>query len=436
MKYARLAGLACLAILFSLPLHAQDAVRINLPLEGFYRPGKYIPIAIQARIPGGHELEITADGVMPVRIQLNGGVASGVVPLLVLDQPRRPSWEVRRADGTRLQAGRIDAQWRRLEPTQRLAASATGDISPARQLLGSSPIIPIRLDNLDPLTTPAAAWECLSALILDSTTNADIALQDFLNAGVPVISLTRPNTKAPWTPIGSVWVARHAAIGPTASADWPAALSAVQGWQADWPAALRTRIILYAAAFSLLALAATLLRRRWISTATIVLLSISTCAGLFMWWKSRSPVLARQGTIIVTSDPNGFAQYDSWSFLASARATTAQYPWDGGTRAFFESPSERKAANLHLQCDSSGFPLDFHLRLAPGLKVAFLSRTIAPAPNLSNLAPRTSPELSLHVTRLYLDANIAILGESQEEPRQSSSLTQWRPLFLKASTPP
>lgn len=407
----RLLCAACILLLCAAPILAAettapaDPVRITLPLEGFYRPGKYIPVAVDARLPDsapGDILEIAAEGAVPTRIELASGVATGVAPFLIVQDPRNAAWQIRKADGTIGLSGTIPADWRRLDPSQRIILVNGSNIFPVHQQLAPGPIIPIRSDRrLNPQQRGSAAWECLDGVV------------DERNDFHPI--------------------PRATIVGPTASADWPAALSAVQGWHADWPPSFRRRILLYAAIFSLIALAvAAFMRPHWLATLTIVFISLSVCAALLVWWRNRPPVLERRGDIIVTRSPDTDAQYDSWRFFASANTTPVQIHWEEDlTRPFFESPEQRRAARLLLNCDYNCEPRSFFLLLTPGLKAGILSRTWAPAPDPAVLKPATSPELVLHATRLYLAPDTSIAGQVPPRSPSTSSILEWPGVVLK-----
>src|SRR5688572_8116356 len=67
------------------PLHAQ--VELSFPLEGFFRPGKYMPVRYGAR-NSPHStglLYLSAAGAVSTRIVLENGQASGIAPFLPVE---------------------------------------------------------------------------------------------------------------------------------------------------------------------------------------------------------------------------------------------------------------------------------------------------------------------------------------------------------------
>src|SRR5215212_35497 len=77
--------LACIVCMFA--LEARGAVELSFPLEGYWRPGRYMPVRVEAR-DAGEYLEIAGAGVVPARVMTSGGRFHGVVPVLVMSEPR------------------------------------------------------------------------------------------------------------------------------------------------------------------------------------------------------------------------------------------------------------------------------------------------------------------------------------------------------------
>src|SRR5947208_2880831 len=209
-----------------LPGRASAAVEVTVPLGGYWRPGKYMPVRVMAR-EAGNSLEIGGDGVVPVRLRLREGRFDGVVPLLVISEPR----------------GIGDRPMRQVRPEQRLVGFTTIDIPFAQELFAGDTIVPIQLSAADPLPGAAAAWEMLDAVVLDNTVSnvTEQKLRELGTCGVVVAwrpgEVSRPNT-----------------IGPRAASEDLAAFAPVQGWAADGPVAFRRGVMLCAVAFSIIAL--------------------------------------------------------------------------------------------------------------------------------------------------------------------------------------
>src|SRR5947199_6526108 len=111
-----------------------------------------MPVRVSAR-DAGSSVEIGGEGVVPVRLMLRDGRFDGVVPLLVMDEPR----------------GIGDRPMRQVGSEQRLVGFTTIDIPLAQEMFPGETIVPIQLSAADPLNGAAVAWETLDAVVLDNT---------------------------------------------------------------------------------------------------------------------------------------------------------------------------------------------------------------------------------------------------------------------------
>ena len=360
----------CLALIVCLPA---AAVEVGVPLEGYYRPGKYMPLRIAAPPGAAGELSIEAAGAITTAVALEDGAAGVVVPFLPVDALRQVRW--------RLGAGAwtvLTANWRPLGPDDRLVGFATVDMDLARELFPGAEVIPIRLDPARPLPESLTAWETLDLLVLDNPSLVDDAMLGQLLGGqvsVAVRSDIPPDVRWPWRRVGHYWVVSHEVAGPKRAAEYPPALAAVQGWRADWPAAFRWRIVLYAVGFGVLAMGVALLRWRWTS-AVMVALSAVTLGALGLWWSGRSPVVQRGGQVLVAGER--LAQLDTWIYRSTARSAADRVAFSTLMRPFFEIPEQNAYMRMTLRCDGDGWPVAFEYRLPTSLKAAFVSRELAP----------------------------------------------------------
>src|SRR3954465_1402556 len=127
------------------------AVEMSMPLGGYWRPGRYMPLRVTAR-DAGISVEIGGEGVIAVRVSLRDGRFDGIVPVLALSDPRIHNQPTRQ-----------------LRPEQRLVGFTTIDIPFAQDLFPGTTIVPIQLAAGDPLPGAAVAWETLDAVVLDNT---------------------------------------------------------------------------------------------------------------------------------------------------------------------------------------------------------------------------------------------------------------------------
>lgn len=398
-------------LLFSIP--ARASVEITFPLQGFYRPGRYMPVRVRAAFENagiGATFDIRADNAMHTRLALLAGRAEGVVPFLPGETLRQLNWQFNPGTSGQKQSELINQPFRALGPDQALVGFTTIDMEFAHALFKDKSIVPIRLDSADPLPGTPAAWEMLDAVVLDAGAQIDISKIDSLLASgviVAIRSSSQPNDRLPWRQIGNFWVASHSLAGPTTAGENAAAFLPVLSWEAEWPASFRRRILLYAVVFSVLAMATSLLRTKW-SALLVVSLSIVFTLGLWAWWRGKSAVLQRSGEILVLGDK--LAQSDTWTYVAAPREIAENEPWTEITHPFFESSAARLAMKPMLACDENGLPRMFQFHLGPGLKVGLLSRSLLPRPPAKPQNLANSP-LELLARQKYLSRGDTIAGQ-------------------------
>jgi hypothetical protein len=379
------------------------AVEVTLPLNGYWRPGKYTPVRVAAR-EAGPSVEINGEGFIPVRLPLRDGRFDGVIPLLIMSEPQ----------------GITGPPMRQLNPEQRIIGFTTIDIQVAKELFPGDTIIPIQLPPADPFPGPAIAWETLDAVVLDNTISnvTEEKLRELAACGVAIA----------WRP-GEI--SKRTIIGPRFASDDLAPFAPVQGWAADWPPAFRRGILLGAIAFSIIALGVGLMRFRY-SAIILILLCASATAGFWFFWKSRPTILTQCGSIIVRD--GALAQHDLWIFQATASGSTSRMPFSNAMRPYFESKFDRIAMKPLLLCDESGAPQQFEYHLLAGQKIGFLMRSFIPTPEATLREPRNSP-LERLAKRMYLRDGLTIAGESDSLLRLDLPKygEQWPTLVLETT---
>ncbi|MGE5608793.1 MAG: hypothetical protein ACM359_06045 [Bacillota bacterium] len=421
----------CLSLIW-ISSPAQAAVEMSLPLEGYYRPGRYMPVRVMAEQTS--TLFLQGQGVIPTQINADQTRLDGIIPLFPLDNTLRLlHWT---AGGTQ---GTLQSSLRALQPDQCLVGLVADDLPFARQLFPDKTVIPIRLDPATPLPGPIAAWQALDAVVLDQPMAQQLGQSKLaaLLAGGTLIAVRGqgpPNSDWPWSSRGNYWILIPDLAGPQFAGVLPAAFVPVQGWRAEWPVAFRRRIVLSAVICSLLLLVLSLVRTRW-TVLLLVLLSATVVLLLGLWWKNRSAVLLRDGQVIVLRDK--LAQVDLWHYYASPSVTIAQVPWLDTTWPFFEDPADCDAMGLSLLCRADGQPLSFSGRIPPGLKIGFLSRSIGGAvPATSSPVSPSNPLVRL-AKRAYLTEGDQIVGQLPSDSTGDSLLAEhWAALLIQRTSAP
>jgi len=402
---------------------AAGAVSVSVPLGGYHRPGRYMPLEVDValeRASTGAVLIIEAENAVPVRVRLADGRASGIVPFLPLAPLRQVRWRAVSGDGAEIAAGLVGARWQPLGLDEAFVGYVSADFRAASFLFPGREITGARLDERELFAGPAEAWETLDAVVLDEFPRLDARkVPALMAAGVVLVArgVERPDSHWPWKRAGGMWVLRAETRGPRLAGDDPAAFVPVDGWSAGWPARFRQHVVLYAAAFSILIVAATLLRSGR-AVPLIVLIVAGMSGGVALWHRNQSPVLQHGGIVTVIGD--GFQQHDRWFYRTSAERCFDAVPFLAGMRPFVESRRLTELMSLALVCDERGMPLRYEYRLWPGVKLAFLSRTVNDAGG-TPAATENTPMLLL-ARRAYLrrgDVLRASVAEIPHDPAAS-----------------
>jgi hypothetical protein len=398
----------------ALPCAAE--VRVSLPLEGYYRAGRYMPVrVVRSGEPTGDLMTLSADGAVPTMVQLTSVPTDAIVPLLVVTEPLGPiTWS--------LQGGRkgtVETKLTALGGDDRLVGYSGGDAGAATALFAGKTIIPVALDLAQPLREPYAAWETLDAAVLDrAPRSAALAA-----GGTAIVVRTgaRPSANVlPFRQAGDAWVMSHDPLGPRGVIA-PEAYEPTYGWHPGRSPAVRRQVVLIAVLFTVLVVAATLWRSR-LAVAAVVTLCVAACGALAYRASHQSPVTAARGVVLVRR--GDALQSDQWEFYKSMAATTAEYRPAPMARPVFASAQHYQRAGLRLWCDPDGQPILFTFPLTPRTSMAFLTRSAAPTSDeRPDPTARDSPLWPL-VREGYLRPGFRAAGEVSGARRDGSTVQQ------------
>lgn len=424
--------LACLgALLPALSVHAAGTAElaIDLPMGPYWRPGKYMPVHVQASIPDPGEWWVGVMGEQPVIHAIGGitgkgavrtsiGVRTGridiVVPWLVMDdRAQRPRLFIENRNEFVL-----GPQLRRLADSERLVGWTTPDEPFARQLIKAPRLIGVQLDPARPIRGSAAAWELLDAVILDADSAARLdpgQLEDLVASGVIVAIKTDrpPLPQWPWKRTGDYAVLACAPVGPLTTGYHETALAPAQDWEVGWSPAFRRLIVLLAIAVCVPLLALALWRPPHLWAWTLLYLPVAIY-GLGKWWTIQAQYQQAAGEIVILQD--GFTQTDVWAYQTAWRDRVTTLRWNHVARPIFASRAGLDDMWLSINCDITGRPKEFDLRLPARRKVAFLSRMIgARSPRATPQQPVLSP-LKQVAEQMYLPDGGRIIGQLPTVP--------------------
>ncbi|WP_428940909.1 hypothetical protein [Fontivita pretiosa] len=370
---------------------AQSGIR--LPLEGYYRPGRCMPVVVE---PGGDQAKLEARALVP--IDLPPGT-TGIVPALVL------------GDGT---FGLDGIGLRALTPQQRLildaSAAPAGDVSElAEALFPGCQIVRVPLPAEVALSGPMLAWQSVDAVILEHLAEG-FGFEDAIANRIAIVwrGDDPPQSRWPWRRVGRFWVLNPDLPGFDGAVGGQIAYSPLENWRPGQPPELRRRVVLVGVVVALLILLAAVLVRGRGGVLAITLVAIA-CAGSIEWWRARQPTLRRlQGQIRVVD--GSLIQIDRWVYFASTTGGVGAMPVAGNTMPILIDPAHAGRVQLRMQVSPEG-DLHWRFQLPPGSCLAFRSRQVslhaATATAPAAAAPSPLDELA---RQMYLRAGWRILG--------------------------
>jgi hypothetical protein len=332
------------------------AQTIRLPLDGYFRPGGYFPVAIDTAT----RATIEAD-VMPTRVPAMNGIA----PVFAFN-----------ATTDRVRCGDQSLPLHALGQSDRLVGFTGEDDAIAAALFPDKHVIRIDLGAANPLPGPAMAWDSLDAAIVDAIDPQRIP--QFLAAGITIAvkSESKPDSIWPWIRVANAWVLRadFAPAQPSLLGD--TAYLPTYSWTPGRSRAARQAVVLVAVLVSCILIGVSLWRSKW-SLPALAMFSILFFAGFEIWQSHQSPVATLSGEIQISH------MIDRWDYVTSVRATSSEFICDAITWPVFASTAHARAVHPILECRNSTNAPAIHYDLPPEMRLAYVSRTI--------LANETSP---------------------------------------------
>jgi hypothetical protein len=397
-------------------------VQLSLPLEGYYRAGRYMPVRVVVRGEGAGPLTLSADGAVPISLQL-GGMGEGadvIVPLLVVSEPLGPiSWSLPNG-----RSGRLEARLTSLGEDDRLVGYSGANAADAAPLFAGKTIIPISLDVATPLPGAVMAWEALDGLVIDrAPDNSHVSFLTVGGTAIVVRSATAPEPGwLQWRWVGKTWVMSKAPVGP-GGAIVPEAYEPTYGWNPGRPAHVRRQVLLLAVVFAIIAVALTLWRSK-LAVVAVVTLSVAATGALVYRAARQSPVEGAGGTVLVRR--GGLFQADEWVYFKSLAPAAAEFPCYWGTKPVFPSVRYVERTGMRLECGPDGIPLRFTYQLGPDIPIAFLMRM--PVTRNDSRSPNpTAHDSPLWpvVRQLYLGSGSRAVGETEPAPALIADPEPW-----------
>ena len=409
-----------LAYIFSLVLFAKFAhaqIAVSLPLDGYYRPGRYFPILLQA--PSEQAIKLQASGALPTIVDSGHGT-SWITPMLSAG----PDVGTITVDG-----GAVVAQLPRALQSHDVLVGILGGAaqeSAARKLIpGTHPLL-VQLDPTHPLAGPAMAWQSLDAVVLDRWPgNLQLTELPALLAGGMTIAVTAsspPDSALPWRPFADGWALRPNLAGPLGCDGNDEAYFPSGMWHPDLPASDRFRIIAVGVVAVPLLLMTQMLRTRGCAVAwSLVIL-------LILGFTMTMPAIRFDGRGAIEVSRVGWEQSDQWTYFAARHPTNFKTPLSSPAWPIFDQPSQAE----ELQCtmrDHDGIALQFIL--PADHRLATVRRLIRPSiePTIETASAHAQTDTNSPMARLaqslYRDAGLPQRTPGEPLPAVDAAQPMW-----------
>lgn len=345
-----------LSILISICFAAvASAQTLSLPLDGYYHPGRYMPVRFEAAGVAGADVRLAAAGAVTTLIPT---AATGVAPFLILGPPPNPL--------------PFSQPLHELGESDKLVGFTTDVPAIAMKMFPPGTVVPVKLNSDFPIAGDEAAWGTLDGLVVNAEIAGKFSAAKLLAFGVSVAVVASdaspPDRKLPWTWEDGYWVVM--APKPILALPGDRAYEPIAGWNPGRPADYRRQVTLAACILAVGLIGATMFRTRW-SLFFAGGLAISFALAARGWQGEQSPVNRLSRTDEHAGIP---AVWDDWAF------ERALVDCDD-VRVFTSSdlpmlPLSGGPEDLTLVCESNGNPQNFSFSLRRDQAAAFVARSI------------------------------------------------------------
>jgi hypothetical protein len=371
--------------------HVAFAQSLSLPLQGYYHPGRAMPVQWQSPAAGG-AIQLSTPGAVTTRIDSIGNTR-GIFPWLIIDSN---VGEV---------SDRTLPPLRPLDDNDSLVVDTLDNDSVPNDLFPNHHIVTVHVDAAD-LASPPMAWQSVDAILLTSQTLQTLSSYNRIELFSYGIELEVQGDEPPephsgWIPNGHWWtLSSGLKLPPLISPD---AYAPTEGWTPGRTPEFRRRIVLFASIYCLIVCGIGLWRSRW-NLAAIFAASAVACI-LFAWDdRNESHIFQQAGVIELTGQ---VPREDQWLYQVSHRPADFRLPADGNLQPVLSDRSQLDPLNLVWECDGNGEPISMTGRLSPDIPLATMHRQIAPITSESPALPVTTPLRLLATPSLYPGYSIA-----------------------------
>ncbi len=388
MTERRLIYLLCAVTCCTTAVRAEDT--ISLPLQGYFRPGQYVPVLVGAR---DDVLTVAGDGILSTDVAARDEPL--VAPVLVTG-----------SNAHELAAGSERLPLRPLRAEDVLVGYTGAGPPQLSSMFPGRNVIPIQLDGQLVRASPAVVWDVLDAVVLDAADVDAPKVGGLLAGGTAVVVRggARPDELWPWQPAEIGWVMRVDAPGPRD------ALVGEAGYPPMPHARSRDRVSFVmqtAVVFVLVALGSMLLPARHVAKGLVVVALLG--AGGFSVMLAQLPQLPAGGGGVWVVHAERLLQRDGWAWYGSNFGGSDERPFPDLTYPILADAEGPDRAGLRLRWSAEPRTRRFTFTLAPHASLGFFSRTIEPAPARDPRPVRATPLMPL-VNALYLKDGYEVSG--------------------------
>lgn len=420
--------LTCLIFMIALP--AAGEVTVSLPVSDVVRAGRFTCVTLQGTVdPNVKWIELRAACAVPTRVMLDAtGVVNVNVPMLVIHASDTTDIQWIDSNG---RVGTTTSRFRLATDPERLVGMVAEDVNIASRLF---PGFSTRAVVLPASALGNGAWDAslfVDGLLVDesSLSRVDISAALAASVTVGVIGAGRPDDIWPWQREGAVWVLRPPAVGPSGAVE-PRGYMPTWGWNPGTPAVLRRQWVLTAVVFSIVALIASLARRRVIlATTGVAVVALGAGTAFYTWG---SPVVVASGKVVVSTER--LSLIDQWTFQTSPRAVVSRFAPLGPLPLPVLGDAEQAIRmDLRLVVDPAG-KVVFEARLPADGKIAFVQRWVRPgaAPARVEASSGESP-LQMLGRSLYASALTDIKVMSIDSRAVNAGVQIWPDVLIESS---
>lgn len=394
--------LSLLISLIALSALAQSP-QISLPTQGYFRPGKYMPVRIEG---AKAEVILSAHGAMPTRIARPPSPQEAIAPLLVMSA--NATEVTAQTNGLTLKAGPLRA----LAPDERLVGVVEGNEAFAAQLFPGKKVITVPISGKWPSPTSPIASNTFDAIMFGDPPAGLTPWLDAILANGTLIAVKGAEPKTAdwvWEKRGEYWVLAHPLIGPQGAEIDLDNYAPSYGIEPEVPLPLRQLVVIGGAIYALLVIASALLLRRRASFVVIAFLSIATIGITTGPWLR--PEAAEIYNTSIQTIPVPTQQVDVWQYVRSWRE---EAPYDEPAQSLvypmLASESQIQSLQMELRCGFDGASESIHVTLPPHNTIAWLNRRTASGQTRPQLAPVRNTPFTPVLNDQYLSPKVKEVG--------------------------